>query len=292
MASSGRIILISSHVAAGAVGNRIMGFTLERLGMETVDIPTVLLPHHPGFGLGRPILASPADFAALLAGVATRFSERPPLAVATGYFGRAEHVAETANFIAGLKDRFPGLVYLCDPVMGDSDRLYVPEPVAEAIRDHLLPIADIATPNVFEFGWLTGTKPEPDPTALVADARRLGPAEVIVTSAPALMRGRMAAVLVKPNETILAEHPVVANPAKGAGDLFSALYLGRKILGASSEEALAFAAAGTADLFVVTEQLGRDELAFAEGQDVMLRPNLGRIALRRIAEAKGPISLT
>ena len=48
---------------------------------------------------------------------------------------------------------------LVDPVLGDAGRLYVAQETAEAIRDRLIPLADIATPNLFELGWLTGARP-------------------------------------------------------------------------------------------------------------------------------------
>nr|WP_234827464.1 bifunctional hydroxymethylpyrimidine kinase/phosphomethylpyrimidine kinase [Sinorhizobium meliloti] len=50
----------------------------------------------------------------------------------------------------------PALTYLCDPVVGPG--LYVPEAIAGVMRDQLLPMADIATPNPFELSWLTERK--------------------------------------------------------------------------------------------------------------------------------------
>ena len=57
----------------------------------------------------------------------------------------------------------PNALVCVDPILGDAGKLYVAEETAEAIRDQLLPLASIATPNLFELQWLSG--------ASVTDAR-------------------------------------------------------------------------------------------------------------------------
>lgn len=39
---------------------------------------------------------------------------------------------------------------VCDPVMGDDGKMYVPEECLPIYRDLLIPLADIITPNQFE----------------------------------------------------------------------------------------------------------------------------------------------
>jgi len=49
--------------------------------------------------------------------------------------------------------------YCCDPVLGDRDRgLFVHADIPPLVRDLLCPLADIITPNHFEFEWLCGAK--------------------------------------------------------------------------------------------------------------------------------------
>ncbi|MBZ8132829.1 PfkB family carbohydrate kinase [Afifella sp. IM 167] len=285
MSVPGPVVTISSHVAIGAVGNRIISFVLERLGIETVEIPTIIFPHHPAHRRVRPLRPSPEDFAELLENVAERLKARPPSAVVTGYFGGRPEAELAASFIEELKRRDERLLYLCDPVFGDAGEAYLPQEVVEAQRRALLPLADIATPNLFEFSVLAGLGPSPEMAAIAAAAADLGPAELIVTSAPALMRGRTAAALFSGGATLLAEHPLAQTPAKGAGDLFCAVYLGRRLLGSPPQEALPYAVAATHDVFAVTASLGRPDLAFAEAQEALVRPNLSRVQLRRLAGA-------
>lgn len=49
-------------------------------------------------------------------------------------------------------------VLVCDPVMGDAGKMYVPETLLPIYRDEIIPLADIATPNQFEVELLTGKK--------------------------------------------------------------------------------------------------------------------------------------
>lgn len=39
---------------------------------------------------------------------------------------------------------------VCDPVMGDNGRMYVPEELKDIYRTLIVPLADIVTPNSFE----------------------------------------------------------------------------------------------------------------------------------------------
>ena len=77
-------------------------------------------------------------------------------AVLTGYFVTPDAVAAAAQAIRRIKEANPRVLVLVDPVLGDAGRLYVAQATAEAIRDVLIPIANIATPNLFELAWLVG----------------------------------------------------------------------------------------------------------------------------------------
>ncbi len=79
-------------------------------------------------------------------------------AVLTGYLGSAEQARSVARLVDGVQARNPRAIYAFDPVLGDDagrgGRLYVPEAQADAMRSHLLPRADLITPNAFELGIL------------------------------------------------------------------------------------------------------------------------------------------
>ena len=52
----------------------------------------------------------------------------------TGYMGSADTLETIVKVATKLKQRNPGLIYVCDPVLGDNGKLYVPE--GEAATQH------------------------------------------------------------------------------------------------------------------------------------------------------------
>ncbi len=141
----------------GPVGNTAAVPALQEKGHEVLQVPTILLSHHPGHG--RPTLQriDTNAFAELLGSVQEKGGLDDCTAVMTGYFADPAQVEAAAAIISSVKTKAPDLLVLVDPVMGDDGRLYVPESIAVAIRDHLLPLASILTPNCFELGWLAGS---------------------------------------------------------------------------------------------------------------------------------------
>src|SRR5687767_13630126 len=150
------VIVISSHVARGSVGNRAAVFALETLGHPVWAVPTVILPWHPGHGRATRIVPAPEEFASLMRDLEKARWLGEVAAVLTGYLGDASQADAAASLVRAVKAKNPDAIYLCDPICGDGGDLYVPESVAMAIRDRLLPLADIATPNRFELEWLSG----------------------------------------------------------------------------------------------------------------------------------------
>jgi pyridoxine kinase len=52
----------------------------------------------------------------------------------------------------------PSLAYVCDPVLGDNGKLYVPEELVDVYREEVVKHATILTPNQFEIEVLSGVK--------------------------------------------------------------------------------------------------------------------------------------
>ena len=278
------VVVISSHVARGGVGLRSAGFALERLGFPVWEVPTVLLPFHPGHGRASRIVPGSAEFAAMLDDLAASRWLGEVGAVLSGYLGEASQAEAIAGFVGRVRAANPQALYCCDPVIGDEGGLYVPEATMAAIRDRLVPIADIATPNRFELSFLAGAEC-PDNAALVAAAEALGPARVLVSSAHAMMRGAMATLLVGDGGPIVAEHQAVANAPHGPGDLMAALFLGARLAGADGEKALARTTASVFEMVVRSARAGSDELLLAAEQMVLDRPS-AMTSIRRLAVAR------
>jgi pyridoxine kinase len=253
------VIVISSHVARGSVGNRAAVFALETLGHPVWAVPTVILPWHPGHGPATRIVPEPEQFWAFMQDL-----QRAPwlgevAGVLSGYLGDAGQAADVAALVGAVKAKNPDALYVCDPVMGDAGGLYVPEAVAEAMRDVLMPIADIATPNRYELEWMSGLELG-DLQMTIEAARDAGPDRVLVTSAPAMIAGGVGNLLVSPFEVLLAEHRMIARPPNGLGDLTAAVFLARLLAGQPDAKALQSTTAAVYEILARTAKRGADEL--------------------------------
>ncbi|WP_174802513.1 pyridoxal kinase PdxY [Martelella limonii] len=277
---AGAVIAISSYVMRGKIGNRAIVFALETLGYNTWAVPTVVLPWHPGHGRSTRLQFEGEAFGAALAELGESRWRGEVRAVISGYLAHPAQAHAVAALVKRLRADTPDLLYLCDPVIGDMGGLYVAEETASAIRDTLLPLADIATPNRFELGWLTGGAID-DNTAAINAALALGPAEVVVTSAHAMLKDGVAALYVDGRQALLAEHPHVDNPPNGLGDLFSALYLAARLAGTPAAEALEKSTASVFETLSRAVREGADEL-MPEKDAQSLRAPFAKVGLRQL----------
>lgn len=279
------VVAISSQVGRGSVGLRA-SFALERLGHPVWQVPTVYLAWHPGHGPSTRIVTPTAGLAAVL----EDFAHSPHVgevgAVVTGYLGSADQAEPVARFVAAVKRANPDALHVCDPIIGDAGGLYVGAETAAAIRDQLIPLADAATPNAFELGWLTGM-PVSDPSETRAAALALGPRRVLVTSAPPMMRDSVALLYVTPEAVMAAEHPFVAGAANGPGDLATALFTAGLLAGDDPEVLLKRVAAAVFEMVARTARAGADELILTTEQDTLVRP-MALVSVRRIATEARP----
>ena len=105
------VIVISSHVARGSVGNRAAVFALETLGHPVWAVPTVILPWHPGHGPATRIVPEPEEFWAFMQDL-----QRAPwlgevAGVVSGYLGDAGQAADVAALVGAVKAKNPDALY-------------------------------------------------------------------------------------------------------------------------------------------------------------------------------------
>jgi pyridoxine kinase len=258
------ILSLSSQVAYGHVGHSAGVFAWQRLGIDVIALPTVLLsnrpdlPHKSGERVRPELLAD--MFAALEAN--GRLGEID--AVFTGYLPSAAHAELAARIVTSLKAESANLLYCCDPILGDEPGgLYVAEDAAWAVRDAVMPLADVVTPNSFELGWLTG-RAVTSADETIAAARALAPM-VLATSAPAADAAQLANLLVTPGEaweTLVARRDAAPH---GTGDLMASLFLAHMLRLRRPLEALALTTAGIEA--VIEASIGAEELRLIESQE-------------------------
>lgn len=282
----GTVIVISSHVVRGTVGNRAAVFALETLGHPVWALPTVILPWHPGHGRATRVTISDDDFDAIISDLIGAPWRGEVKAVLSGYLGSAAQARSVARLVASLRVDNPELLYMCDPVCGDERGLYVPEATAVAIRDSLIPLASIATPSRFELAWLAGAPLETN-NAIIEAALSLGPARMLVTSSLPLMAGSTGNLFLSGRSALLAEHRLVDNPPNGTGDLLAAVFLSRLMENLPEERALMLATASVFEIVARTAKRGADELTLEQDASSISTP-MAMVHMRRLVHPAQP----
>ncbi|DAZ97006.1 TPA: hypothetical protein N0F65_011921 [Lagenidium giganteum] len=160
----GRVLSIQSHVVQGYVGNKSAVFPLQLLGQEVDIINSVHFSNHtgyPSFG-GKHLRLTGDDLHDLLDGLERNALLKNAYShLLTGYVGSVtllDAIVRVYERLRAAKDHPEQLLYVCDPVMGDQGKLYVPQELVDVYRTRVLPIADVLTPNQFECELLTGLK--------------------------------------------------------------------------------------------------------------------------------------
>src|SRR3954469_6287762 len=180
------VISIQSQVAFGHVGNSAAVFPMQTHGIDVIAVPTTLLSNRPGYPTIRGRVLDAQLVADLLLGIEERGAVDTCSMIVSGYLGSPDIAAVVADFVTRAKARHPALLYCCDPVLGDRDRgMVVQTDIPPLVRDRLCPLADIITPNHFEFEYLAGTEATTS-GQMIAQAQTLlarGPSTVVITSA-------------------------------------------------------------------------------------------------------------
>ncbi|MGA7115723.1 MAG: pyridoxal kinase, partial [Hyphomicrobium sp.] len=143
-----RIVALSSLVARGHVGLRALIPALESFGHDVIALPTVVLSNHAAYPQVARTLISPDVLDAMAQAIEANGWFGRVDGILTGYLPSVAHVSFAEALVRRVRAANPAALYACDPVLGDEPKgLYVPEETARQIKQCLLPIADLATPN-------------------------------------------------------------------------------------------------------------------------------------------------
>lgn len=233
-----RVLSIQSHVVHGFVGNKCATFILQLYGFEVDTINSVHFANHSGYKTVKGIRLTADElrniFEGLLANDLLEYDY-----ILTGYMSSGELLHVAAEYIQQIKLKCPHVKYICDPVIGDNNKLYVDPSCIEIYRNEILPLADIITPNDFEIEQLIGkqidcTNEEQTIWHSFRSLHRLGPTHIIISSISAAKLGQnptnlqMCASSKLSNnqyQTFQINFPRLDGIFTGTGDSFSALIL-------------------------------------------------------------------
>jgi pyridoxine kinase len=262
------ILSIQSQVIGARVGNGAAAFAMERLGLRVWQLPTTMLGRRPDNGApgGGPLPAE--TMASLFEGLAADGRLGEIDAVLSGYLGDPEQVAVMLDAVARIKAANPQAIYVCDPVLGDEGRLYVSQPIADAMLGSLVQHADWLLPNAFELGLISGRAID-DLTQAREAARRIGKPVLCSSIRTALGLGNLYAA---PGGDWFCETPRLPRAPKGAGDLLSALFVARRVRGEAPAVALEAASGSVYDVIVRSLAAESEDLLLPEAQDLLLEP--------------------
>ncbi len=276
-----RILSIQSSVAYGHVGNSAAVFPLQRLGHEVWPVFTVHFSNHTGYGAWRGPLLDPTDVREVIAGIEDRGVLPTCDAVLSGYQGSPAVAEVIVDAVRRVKAANPAATYTCDPVMGNAKSgCFVNPAIPPIIREQVVPVADLLTPNQFELGFLTGhddlSGPSPIEAVLSAadEVRAMGPSTVLVTSverqdAPDDV---IEMVAVTGEGAWIVQTPRLPMKANGSGDITAALFTAHLHETGSPATALSRTVASVYDVLAATLESGERELRLIAAQEAIAHP--------------------
>ncbi|MDP5218808.1 pyridoxal kinase [Ruegeria sp. 2205SS24-7] len=179
-----RILILSSYVTIGHVGLSAGQPVCQKLGINVTAVPTVVLSNHPGWPNVAQVPIEAEQILRMTEALCANGWLADHSAVLVGYMPSSRHVDAAVDLVNRAKAEASHLRVVIDPILGDHPNgLYVSAEVGTAVRDKLLPLADVTTPNLFELEWLSGRKCQSIDDAVKA-AKTLGIDKIYVTSTP------------------------------------------------------------------------------------------------------------
>ena len=272
------VLSIQSSVAYGHVGNSAATFPLMRMGVEVWPVLTVHFSNNTGYASWRGPVLGADDVRAVVQGIDDLGVLGECDAVLSGYQGAADTGRAVLEAVALVKERNPGALYCCDPVLGDVGRgFFVAPGIPELMRDQVVPQAQVITPNQFELEFLTGRQVHGLDEVVDAAhaARALGPEVVLVTSVDVddLEPGTLDLVVATGSGTWRVTTPRLEGIFQGAGDLTAAVFLARLLQTDDPADAVAWTASVVFGVLDATRRSGQRELQLVAAQDELVHPS-------------------
>jgi pyridoxine kinase len=276
------ILSIQSWVSYGHAGNASAVFALQRMGFEVWAIHTVQFSNHTGYGAWKGMVLPSEHVLEVVQGIKEREVLQECNAVLSGYMGSADTAGVILEAVAEVRKANPSAIYCCDPVMGDVGRgIFVRPEIPDAMRDRVVPQANILTPNQFELELLTKRTVSNLETAIEAAnilrARMQPEAIVIVTSFERIdaQPDTIEVLAVSSQGVWLVTTPKIPldPPRNGTGDCIAALLLGHYLKTGKLETALENATSALHNLLELTHQMGTREIQLIAAQDEYIAPS-------------------
>jgi pyridoxine kinase len=223
------------------VGNKAAVFPLQLLGFDVDFVNSVHFSNHTGYEHGlKGDVMNGEQLKSILKGLEDNGLLGDVGYVLTGYIGSATFCEAILTVLLTIRQYNPQVIFVCDPVLGDHGKFYVPKELVQVYIDTVIPLADVVTPNQFEVEQLTGIT-----IATLQDARNacdklhaMGPSLVFITSMVLVVVGeepspdeKKMSILAskrvkgKDDEVWQIDCPMIPGSFTGTGDLTASLLL-------------------------------------------------------------------
>ncbi|CAM8944768.1 unnamed protein product [Rhodiola kirilowii] len=228
---TGRVLSIQSHTVQGYVGNKSAVFPLQLLGYDVDPINSVQFSNHTGYPTFKGQVLNGQQLWDLIEGLEAN-NLLCYTHLLTGYIGSVSFLDVVLEVVKKLRSVNPDLIYVCDPVMGDEGKLYVPSELVSVYREKVIPVASMVTPNQFEAEQLTGIRivSEEDGLGACKILHSLGPSKVVITSininGDLLLIGSHQSDKDQSPQQFKIAIPKIPAYFTGTGDMMTALLLG------------------------------------------------------------------
>lgn len=239
------IISVQSRVVYGYVGNNMAEFAMQIHGFDPIAFPTVIFSAHSGH---QPIHGTAIDkelFLDLIQGIKEIGVIKDAACMMSGYMKDKDVISIVSTLVRDVKEQNNDIVYICDPVMGDTDRgLYVAPETAKTVIETLIPLGDIITPNLFEINYILGCdiRDFEELTEKVHGCEFLAGKTTIVTSCvfDDSTSDFIDTIIITPEDSHRVKSSRIPTETTGTGDLFTSVLSSRIAAGSSIEDAVVY----------------------------------------------------
>ncbi|MCC8401474.1 pyridoxal kinase PdxY [Paraburkholderia sp. MMS20-SJTN17] len=272
------VLSIQSHVVFGHAGNSAAEFPMRRLGINVWPLNTVQFSNHTQYGHWSGSAIDASQMEELVEGIGAIGMLPRCDAVLSGYLGTTEQAQAVIEIVRAVKAANPRAWYFCDPVMGAAGGCKVEPGIQEFLVREMPRVADAIAPNHIELQRLVGREIETLEEAVAACREVIARGPKLVLVKHLLDRNSLAdrfnMLVVTEREAWMGQRPLYpfARQPVGVGDLTSAVFVARTLLGDSIRSAFEHTLAAVNAVVKTTWLAGRYELELVASQNEIAQP--------------------
>jgi pyridoxine kinase len=272
------VLSIQSHVVFGHAGNSAAVFPMRRLGVNVWPLNTVQFSNHTQYGRWRGGVFDADELQNVIDGIGAIGMLARCNAVLSGYLGATDQARAVVEIVKTVKAVNPRALFFCDPVMGVAGGCTVEPGIEDFLVTTMPEVADAMMPNHLELEKLAGRPIETVEDAVDACREVIGRGPRFLLVKHLIDRNSRAdtfnMLVVSATEAWFAQRPLYpfARQPVGVGDLTSAVFVARTLLGDSLRDALEHTLAAVNAVVKATYDAGRYELEIVASQDEIAKP--------------------